>query len=176
LFLQTSPRVWPPLCALQPPPRRLSASPGTPYTAADASVRRASAHRNHCTVDAHAFAMLRTLGLPLKRVGGNSRHAGRSNAFERRGPRATCEAVRNCPRRRRGRVPAQEPTHRPAAMTLECGAGRRTVDIPNRRQPTTRASSGLSGRAARGSVSLRKMACRSRCWKSIWRFKAIDPR
>ena len=87
-----------------PPPRRLSASPGTPYTAADASVRRASAHRNPCTVDAHAFAMLRTLGLPLKRVGGNSRHAGRSNAFERRGPRAACEAVRNCPRRRRGRV------------------------------------------------------------------------
>jgi hypothetical protein len=44
-------------------------------------------------------------------------------------------------------------------------AARRIVDIPNRRQPTTRASSGLSGRAARGSVSLRKMACRSRCWE-----------
>ena len=82
------------------------------------------------------------------------------------GPAVRCEFVYD----------GLESAHRPAAMRLECGAARRTVDIPNRRQPTTRVSSGLSGRAARGSVSLRKMVCRSRCWKSIWRFKAIDPR
>jgi hypothetical protein len=56
-------------------------------------------------------------------------------------------------------------THPHNVRLRRAPAGGNEVGVRCSEANRCRASSGLSGRAAQGSVSLRKMACRSRCWE-----------